>query len=130
MWYRLQCYQLLANTVPSDGVWLSLNGTAIANDSYVDIGCNDEGALLCHTDRMDCCPGSNAAGNWFFPNGTRVEDLGYNYERTSTSFFSRGKGPSVIRLRRRGTPTKRQRFYYEVPDANDVMQIIYVNIGE
>ena len=122
-----------ANTVPSDGVRLSLNGTTIGNDGYVDINdISDEnaGALLCHTDKTDCCTGSNAAiSNWFFPNGSVVGSKVQFDVLRCTNCFSRNRGPSVVRLKRIGTPTERGRFYCQVPDANDVMQTIFVNIG-
>ena len=40
-----------------------------------DIGENDT-ALLCHTNKTDCCRGPldhNKAGEWYYPNGTEVE---------------------------------------------------------
>ena len=57
---------------------LSLSGTAVANNNYVnvdDIGVN-ECALLCRTNNDSCCDGANdkkRTGEWYFPNGTRVE---------------------------------------------------------
>ena len=121
------------NTVPSDGVSLSLNGTTIANDSYVDvndIGHVNDSALLCHTNKSDCCRSNNVnISNWFFPNDTRVQSfeifLGKN-----TSSFSRNRGDRVVRLLRARTPAERGRFYCQVPDVNGVIQTIFVNIGE
>ena len=109
----------------AEGVSLSLKGAAIAHDGYVDvddIGDENENALLCHTNKTDCCRDNNAAiSNWFFPNGTRVGSRDYN--------FLRNRGPSVVRLLRVGTPIGRGRFYCVVPNANDLVQTIFVNIG-
>ena len=122
------------NNIPSDGVFLSLRGVAIANDGYVDvddIGHGNDDALLCHTDKTDCCNGTmNAAGisNWYFPTGTRVEGTGNS--TTPPVNFYRNRGPSVVRLRRIEAPTVRGRFYCQVPNAKDINQTIYVNIGE
>ena len=118
-------------TIPLAGVWLSLNGTDIANNSYVDI--NDIGrgdnrnGLQCHTNNTDCCNGSTATGsNWYFPDGTRVESPGID-----SSYFFRLRGPSVVHLRRRQTtPTERGRFRCQVSNAANISQTIYVNIGE
>ena len=57
-------------------MYLSLNGEIIPVNGYVlisNIGSNDESALLCHTNRLPS-PGDNinSGGNWFAPNGTRV----------------------------------------------------------
>ena len=111
------------------GVFLSLKGQFIANNSYVyidDIGEYDD-ALLCHTNKTDCCyllP--YRAGEWYFPNGASVVNLGRSYGE-----FYRDRGPQVVRLnRRKGTfATARGIFRCEVPDANYNMQTIYINIG-
>ena len=116
------------------GVSLSLRGAAIANDSYIDvddIGGGNEDALLCQTNKIDCCHGNNAAiSNWYFPSGFRVESIGYYIDMGHTSYFTRNRGNSVVRLLRSGAPTERGRFHCVVPNANDEMQTIYVNIGE
>ena len=115
------------------GVSLSLKGAAIANDGYVDvddIGDNDEDALLCHTDKTDCCQGNNAGiSNWYFPSGSRVEGTDFYTDMGHTSYFTRNRDPSVVRLVRVGAPTERGRFSCVVPNANDLVQTIFMNIG-
>ena len=121
------------NTVLSGGVRLSLKGAAIANNSFVDvddIGDNNGNALLCHTDKIDCCPGNTAAGDWYFPNESRVKSIIDNMRLKLASYFSRSRGTSVVRLIRVGAPTERGRFYCQVPNASGVIQTISVNIGE
>ena len=112
------------------GVYLSLNETALASNSYVDandIGVN-ETALLCHTDKMTCCTNENGqirAGQWYFPNGTSVGFMGASHDE-----FYRDRGTQVVRLHHReGMFTERGPFQCTIPDANDIMQNISINIG-
>ena len=109
------------------GVFLSLKGQSIANNSYVDVDDIGEGddALLCHTTKIDCCyEHPNRAGEWFFPNGTSVVNLGSSYGE-----FYRNRGPQVVRLNHRKGTFARGLFRCEIPDANYNMQTIYINIG-
>ena len=108
-------------------MYLSLNGVNISNDGYVlasGIG-EDDGGLLCITDRSDCCR-SRPRGEWSFPNGSLIEIEGGRMG----NFFFRNRGTGVVRLNRRGDPRERGRFRCEIPDANDVSLTMYVNIGE
>ncbi|MCG8620649.1 MAG: hypothetical protein MJE68_01440, partial [Proteobacteria bacterium] len=109
-------------------MFLSLRGQSIANNSYVninDIGERDD-ALLCHTDKTDCCSGSyNRAGEWYYPSGIQVGIYGDYYDE-----FYRNRGTRVVRLNyRQGSFTERGLFRCEVPDASNINQRIYVNIG-
>ncbi|CAI8050550.1 hypothetical protein GBAR_LOCUS27752, partial [Geodia barretti] len=57
-----------------DNVFLHLNRTVIPNNGHLnisDIGSSDDTALLCITNR----PGTPTSGNWFAPDGTRVDDI-------------------------------------------------------
>ena len=113
------------------GVRLTLNGAVIANDSYVNIGEVGVGhaALLCHTDQSGCCF-SNQKGHWYFPNGTTVESLTNNINAgRHTNIFIRNRGTGVVRLNRFQSPLERGRFYCVVPDAKNMDQTLYVNIG-
>ena len=114
-----------------EGVQLSLRGVAIANNSYVDvddIGEGDNAGLLCHTNKTNCCgQRPNRAGEWYFPNeDMKVEILALS---PANNFFYRNRGQRVVRLNRRGSPSERGLFRCEVPNANNVNQTIYVNIG-
>ena len=117
-----------------DGVSLSLKGAAIANDGYVDvddIGESDTDALLCHTNKPGCCgTHPNREGEWYSSNMSPVGTMASHIEAGHTSYFSRNRGDSVVRLLRVGTPIERGRFYCEVQDASGVNQTIYVNIGK
>ena len=103
---------------------LVLNGYNIySNNSIVtvdDIAEND-GALLCYTNNVECC--SSGQGEWYFPNGTTVGTSGAGGD------FYRNRGPSVVRLNRRNNammPTGV--FRCEVPDARGTNQSIYIRI--
>ena len=112
-------------------MFLSLNGHFIANNSYVDVDDigEDDDALLCHTDKPDCCNPflvyGIRAGEWYYPNGSRVGiQGGYQDE------FYRNRRAQVVRLnRRQGTFTARGLFRCEVPDASGIIQTVFVNIG-
>ena len=115
----------------AEGVTLSLNGSPIANDSYVDvddIGGDNEGALLCQTDKTGCCTNPQV-GEWYFPDMTSVKS--YSLSRVhGENFFYRNRNDRVVRLIRHGAPSERGLFYCQLPNANNIVQTIYVNIGK
>ena len=101
-------------------------GTTYQNNSLVtleEIGEGD-GALLCVTDLTACCRppySSNAIGNWFFPNGTRVPASSTQWD------IHRTRGASAILLhRRRGGVTGI--YCCNLPDAMNVVQTIYIGV--
>ena len=108
-------------------MFLSLKGQSIANNSYVavdDIGEGDD-ALLCHTNKIDCCRNPYYYGEWYYPSGIQVGIYGHYYDE-----FYRNRGTRVVRLNyRQGSFTERGLFRCEVPDASNINQRIYVNIG-
>ena len=116
----------------AEKVRLSLRGADIANNGYVDVDDIGEGddALLCHTNKAGCCgnPEFEREGEWYFPGNEdmRVGTLG---KPPRNNLFYRDRGTLVVRLNRRGSPQERGRFRCEVPDTDDVMQIVFVNIG-
>ena len=127
------------------GVHLSHRGVAIANNSYVDIdsiGSDDDGALLCHTDKTDCCNSTIApngttemSGHWYNPYGVAIESQDDNEEATmgdmSATSFAVSRGQNVIRLSQVNSSSRELgHFYCEVPDANDINQMLYISICE
>ena len=108
---------------------MSLNGSPIANNSFVnvdDIG-KDDDALHCCTDKSDCCKTPNRAGEWYYPNGSRVGIMG-----PPQNEFYRDRDTQVVRLNHRQgtfTETLRGRFRCEVPDTNNNEQSIHAYIG-
>ena len=92
-----------------------------------DIGEGNDAALLCHTDKTDCCNAHNRAGEWYYPNGTTV---GIRYTGEANLEFYRDRGTRVVRLNhRQGISTERGCFRCEIPDSRDILQNIYINIG-
>ena len=95
-------------------------------------------ALQCITDLVDCCDAPRTVrGDWYFPDGTRVESTG------SGAVFLVNRGPnevigqqqfngSVRLFRRFSAVPERGRFRCELPNvANpNVNQILYANICE
>ena len=109
------------------GVSLSLRGDTIANDSFVNIDdIGNEDALLCVTDLHDCCHRSSRAGEWYFPNGTRVPISRYCYQRDDC--FFRNRSTSTVCLNVVPTPLERGRCHCEVPNADGILQQIFVNM--
>ena len=91
-----------------------------------NVGDGDNG-LLCVTNLAACCqqpyPGENGstAGNWFFPNGTRVPSENRGWD------FHRDRGQMVVRLnRKRGGVDGIYRC--EIPDSINDIQSIYIGV--
>ena len=117
------------------GVFLSLNGVTIPNNSHIifyDIGSD---GILCNTDRMDCCrradhPNGVAQGRWYDPEGNEVgsftEEDATNHNR---NFFARNRLTGAVRLYPFRTPTERGRFWCEIPNASGVNEVLYVIIN-
>ena len=99
------------------------------NNGFVNV--NDIGeydsALLCQTNKTNCCLGpNNRFGEWYFPNGSPV---GKFKHYPSYDSFYRNRDDKIVRLNRHGNPSERGRFYCILPDANDIDQTVFVNIG-
>lgn len=82
--------------------------------------------MLCLTNKDECCDvESNRAGEWYFPNGDKVEIKRFS----SISSFYRNRGEQAVLLNSRGNSMERGHFRCEIPDANDQNQSIFANIG-
>ena len=111
-------------------LFLSLRGTPIDNDSFVDVDDignrdNPDNRLLCHTNETNCCGGSDpgsATGIWRFHDGTAPPTAAALGSGTG---FGRDRGTSVVRLVRQGNPSERGRFRCEL-----LGNTTYVNICE
>ena len=95
----LLCVMLEVHSQTYPFVRLGRNGPALSNHSYLNLTtvgddryCDD--CLRCMTDLGSCCSRDQGddRGDWYFPNGTRVE--------TSGSTFVMA-GPQRVELRRR-----------------------------
>ena len=121
---------------------LSLDGETVPNDSYViasNIGVDNNNALLCNTDRSDCCrggdhpDGTTAQGHWYRPDGMEVMSFTIEDMADPTrNFFFRNRGTGIVRLSRRGNPpqSQRGRFRCVLPDTSGMDVTLFVNIGE
>ena len=83
-----------------------------------DIGSSDDTALLCHTDRS-----STSGGEWYAPDGTRVDD-------DTVPGLRRVRGFMVVRLRKRGSTGSPPEGIYQCSmlDAALVRQTLYVGL--
>ena len=114
----------------------------IPNDGFVDS--NDiihHGlSLVCHTNKTTCCHSNvteekQQLGDWYYPNKTAVQSFSVSRRRGIPVFFARSRSQSKVTLYvyRNKTyldPPERGRFYCTIPDASDVEQTLYVNIGK
>ena len=95
------------------------------NNSIVtrtDIG-TDGAALLCTTTNYDCCSSRNLGTQWYFPNGSQIQNIGgLPYYRT------RSTNPPSVRLNRNPEGTTTGIFRCDIPDYSGVLQSIYVGI--
>ena len=87
--------------------------------------------LQCITDRRPCCTAIGArAGDWYFPDGTRVPVLGEG-ANMATAFYRNRGDDGTVNLNRLNTnvtmPTGL--FCCEVPDAAGVVQTVCAEIG-
>ena len=108
-------------------MYLSLNGTIIPNRGYVLIGdigsIGDNTALLCHTNHPPLSGEANSGGDWFAPDGTRVN-------ANDVPGFRRNRGPMVVRLYRNvGFDSPPQGIYYcQIKDNTSTLQNVTVGL--
>lgn len=109
------------------GVYFLLNGVRMPYNNHTSININDigtgESALLCFTENTNCCGLPNRTGEWYYPDGTLILSASHGFD------LFRNRGSQIVRLNRRNnaqSPTGR--YCCEVPDADQVMQIICINI--
>ena len=108
-------------------VWFSFNNATYQNNSLVtlkDIGENNA-ALLCMTNLTACCRPpynlSGSAGNWYFPNETRVPSTDWNWD------FHRTRGQMVVLMNRREGGVEGI-YWCDIPDSMNVKQTIYIGV--
>ena len=97
----------------------------LINNSIVtnrDIG-TGAAALVCTTTYTPCCASGNPETEWYFPNGSQVpNNPNLPYQRT------RGQNPGRVILSRNSEGTTTGIFRCDIPDANNVLQSLYVGI--
>ena len=86
------------------------------------------GALVCRTDRTDCCsadPGEIKQGEWTYPNGSLVDNKG------SGDDIYRTRGASTVLLNRRNGATGPTGLYCcKVASAADPNATICINLSK
>ena len=107
-------------------MYFELKGKVYNNNSFVsinEIGEDDE-ALLCKTDKVECCGTvPNRFGEFYYPDGSRVP-----IKRRNDRFY-RNRDEQQIRLNRRaGSVSPTGLYRCELPDSNNVMQKVFINI--
>ena len=111
------------------GVYLSLRDVIVPADSTVSL--NDIGsaidALVCHTDRPNCCRGTRQGG-WFYP----ISVNGSEVPTGNGAVFSRNRtDEGMINLNRIVDAMPPSGLYCcKVLDARSIDQTVCVNIGE
>ena len=104
-----------------------LRNQTYLNNSLValnDIGEGDN-ALLCMTDKPDCCKPTNGPlqGEFYNPNNTLVRT------RAGGDALYRNRGPQVVRLNRRNNVLSPTGIYRcEIPDSSGRIRNIYINV--
>ena len=109
-------------------VTFSLNGITYPNGSTVlrdDIGEGDN-ALLCTTDKGDCCNDIfSRAGEFYFPNGCQVPIQG----DVGSSGYYRNRGIQLICLNRQSNGVLTGQFRCEIPSSVHDNSVLYINMG-
>ena len=118
------------------GVYLELKGTvysASSNVSITEVG-EGEDALLCKTNKDDCCARSEKRfGDFYYPSGVRVPVYSHGQS------FYHNKGDKVVSLNRRADseellassgdkPLLLGEYCCEAPDACGDMQRVCINL--
>ena len=91
-----------------------------------DIGSTDNTALLCHTNRPPAMESSNSGGNWFAPDGTRVNGM-------DVRGFKRNRGPMVVRLKTNSGSPDEGMYVCRIQNSSNNLQSIFVglyNVGK
>ena len=87
-----------------------------------DIDFTDDDALLCNTNHKPSGEPNNSGGDWFAPNGTRVDHLG------AISGFIRNRAPMVVRLKRIMGTQPEGIYKCSINDAASTRHTIFVGL--
>ena len=108
------------------GVGLLHHGEIIPNNSYILYDTINEslGALLCVTDKVECCRGdgldsSSPHGAWYYPNGNLLSGMGMVYQQRSTA---------MVKLLRSDVLIPFGLYHCIIPDKSNVDHNLYVGI--
>ena len=120
----------------SAGVWLTLDGQLVPNNSAVELrdiyetlSNSHATTLMCVTSKRPCCTNPvYRFGEWFYPNGTTVSIGG-----SGNSFFIDRGEDGTVRLHRRGTASLSAamgQYCCEIPNANDDIHRLCVHFSK
>lgn len=108
------------------GVGLIHHGEIIPNNSYILVDMINEslGALLCVTDKVDCCRGDgldslSPHGAWYYPDRNLLSGMGMIYQERSTA---------MVRLLRTNGLIPFGLYHCIIPDKRNVEHNLYVGI--
>ena len=109
-----------------DGVGLYLDGNQLANNSLVNLEDIGEGdcALICYTNSPSCCVLSRA-GEWYFPNRSRVKIKG-----EMEDFYRSREGMMVCLNRRNNAMGPTGIYCCDIPGSNGDMCVGVYNLGD
>ena len=111
------------------GIGLTLNSVQYTNNSVVnitDIGTYSAG-LFCTTTNSGCCSSANPATQWYLPNGSQVQNLGFS-PPSKTFSRTRYRSPAAVLLHRNPGATTTGIFRCDILDASGDLQSLYVGI--
>ena len=109
------------------GVTLEYGPNQESNNTLFTVNSiEDERALVCSTDRVDCCTdGFNIAGNWFLPNGSKISPT-TNY---NTQFLFIIQGNQTVGLNFTNNPEFPSGIYHcEMMDRENITHHLYAGI--
>ena len=120
----------------SPGVWLSLDGQLVPNNSAVelrDIYKTLDGSsahtLMCVTPKRPCCRSPPYRyGEWFYPNGSTV-----SIDKSGNNFFRDRGDDGTVRLHRRGVASLSAaigQYCCEIPNANNITHQLCVHFSK
>ena len=108
-------------------MYFQLNNKTYTNNSVIKVNAIGEGeeALLCKTDKVECCSTTpNRFGQFYYPNGVKVPI------RKAAHGFYRNRGNQLVRLnRRRGVISPTGMYCCEIPDSSNVMQKVFITLA-
>ena len=96
----------------------------IPNHGYVnisDIGSTDDSALLCYTNFPPPSGSTTSGGDWFAPDGTRVDG-------TDVPGVTRTRAAMVVRLWRISGDPPEGIYQCTIDDATSTVQMVYVGL--
>ena len=120
-------YQQITSYPLDVGVYFILGGQFFGNNSRVSmdrVGQGEDGALICRTNKMDCCGTiPNRFGQFYYPHGDQAP-----IKSAGCGFYC-NRGDQVIRLNQReGATSPTGKYCCEITDASGEIQNLYITL--